>query len=363
MQSLLMPSNSKMGAPSSWEGDGQLELVIYEEAREQSHGNSYQLHVSESTQVLLRAFARVPSFTSPPASPTSGTLRTLSGPSANFQNQEGNFCARPFGRDEPNSSSDALEAAWPDQTDDLASYHDQPLPFGVAPTVDADDDDVSPMDDEAGVHPADDTDGAAFSFLVETLQHPQPRSDKGAGAKAKEEAPAAGRPRRTSPPYKPAAELGLVTQTATSIEQAIIQASARVNADVFPACDAAGKCFPKSSRPGAVDQPTPYFLSAAMPVRGAAIRPTLVAVAAAQPTKRGPGGSQEGRKNWKEWQKDVLLKAYYREGKPKKGLPALYLDAPQIQKLSQAVQMSKKQVQHFLHNHRKLLARQVGDEQ
>ena len=363
MQSLLMPSNSKIRAPSSWEGDRPPELVIYEEAQEQSHGNSY----SESAQVHSRAFARVSSFTSPPASPTSSILPQPSGPSANFQNQVRKFCTHPFGRAEPNSSSDALEAgSWQDPNDDLASYHDQPLPFGVAPTDDADDDKVSSMDDEADVHLADDTGCDEFSFLVQTLQHPPPRPDKGADAKAKEEAPAARTPRCTSPPYKPADELGGFTQTAISIALPIVQPAARVNADVFPTGDAAGKCFPIYSRPGAVDQPTPYSLSAAMPVRGAAVPPTRVAPVTgtgARPTKRGPGGSQEGKKNWKEWQKDVLIKAYYREGTPKKGLPALYLDAPQIKELSRAVEMSETQVRHFLHNYRKQLARQVDDRQ
>ena len=53
---MLMPCNSKIRAPSSWAGDGQLELVIYEKAREQAHGNSYKPHVRESAQVLSRAF-------------------------------------------------------------------------------------------------------------------------------------------------------------------------------------------------------------------------------------------------------------------------------------------------------------------
>ena len=53
---MLMPSNSKMRVPASWEGDVQLELVIYEKAREQAHGNSYKPHVRESAQVLARAF-------------------------------------------------------------------------------------------------------------------------------------------------------------------------------------------------------------------------------------------------------------------------------------------------------------------
>ena len=53
---MLRPSNSKMPLPASWESDGQLEVLLWNKAREQAHGNSYKPHVRESAQVLARAF-------------------------------------------------------------------------------------------------------------------------------------------------------------------------------------------------------------------------------------------------------------------------------------------------------------------